>query len=207
MRPKVRPGDYVFGVSPSNIPPRRIVFIGHVEERITFREAHERFPSLHGPKGPIHVEPVSRLDTFPRCSYAHIQGAMHGKDWERDLASRDLDAFFVCTPRQGSVGRWLGEYGPEVNGKILDYLRTCSVHGRAGELSPTNKDATLSNPIAHGRLYTGLHLETGRPEVLVNLCMTYMTTSPEHFETVPVPLHHTIPRQPCGSRKRTKGCR
>ena len=89
MRPKIRPGDYVAGLSPSNIGPSRIVFVGHVEERITFREAHERFPDLHGPQGPIHVEPVSRSGFFPHCSYAHIPGAMHADNWEKDLDSQE----------------------------------------------------------------------------------------------------------------------
>ena len=207
MRPKVRPGDYVFGLSPSSVGPRRIVFVGHVEERITFRQAHERFPQLRGPQGPIHVEPANRPGPFPRCSYAHIPGAMHENNWERDLASPELDTFFVCAERSGCVGKWLGKNGPEVNQDILDFFRTCSVHGRAGELNHTNEDATLDNPIAHGRLYTGLHLETDRPERLVSLCEAAMRIFSEDAEPVPVPSRLTVSRGACGSRRPSRGCR
>lgn len=207
MRPKVRPGDYVFGISPSNIGPRRIVFIGHVEERVSFSEAHERYPALHGPEGPIHVEPVNRQGQFPHCSYAHIPGAMHANSWEKDLASRALDAFLVCTPQQGCVGRWLGNCGPRLSDEIMNFLKTCSVHGRAGQLSPTNANATIKDPIAHGRLYTGLHLETIKPEILVDLCNVGMSVSPEHLDAISVPIGYTKGRQTYEKRNTSWGCR
>jgi len=205
MRPKVRPGDFVFGLSPSSVGPRRIVFIGHVEERIAFREAHERFPELRGPEGPIHVAPVNRPGAFPRCSYAHVHGAMHEDTWEDDLASRELDAFFVCAERSGCVGQWLGKNGPELNQDILDFLRTCSVHGSAGELSSRNDDATRQKPIAHGGLYTGLHLETNRPERLVSLCEAAVPTLPEDAETpMRLPSACSGRRGACGGRRSSR---
>jgi hypothetical protein len=89
---------------------------------------------------------------------------MHAKDWKADLATRDLDAFFVCAQRSGWQGRWLGPWGPEIDAEILAFLRTCSVHGASGCLSPQNRDATLQNRVAHGHLYTGLHFETDQAE-------------------------------------------
>jgi hypothetical protein len=44
---------------------------------------------------------------------------MHGMEWEKDLASRDLDAFFVCIHQRGCVGCWLGDIGPKVDADIL----------------------------------------------------------------------------------------
>lgn len=170
MRPKMQPGDYVFGISPSKPNPRRIVFVAQIEERIKFTEAYERFPELRGPEGPIHVHPIRGAGSFPTSEYQHIPGSMHEDDWEADLWTRDLDAFFVCTQQNGWLGRWLGSYGPEIDAEILDFLQTCSVHGAAGRLSTRNQDATLKNPIAHGRLYTGLHLETDQAEQFLKLC-------------------------------------
>jgi hypothetical protein len=84
------------------------------------------------------------------------------------------------------VGRWLGEFGPEMDEEILHFLKTCSVHGEPGELRRTNDDATLQNPIAYrgpsGKfLYIGLHLESKRPEVLLRLCEARMAATAEHL--------------------------
>ena len=170
MRAKMKPGDHVFGISPSSTGTRRIVFVAQLEERITFAEAYDRFPELRAPEGPILVEPVNGWGSFPDNCYQPIPGQMHGDDWKKDLASRELDAFFVCSKREGSRGRWLGRYGPQIDDEILTFLKDCSVHGRAGFLSPKNKDATKNNPVRHGGLNTGLHLETDEPESLIKLC-------------------------------------
>jgi len=170
MRPKMLPGDWVFGLSHSKVPPRRIVFVAELEERITFAEAYDRFPDLRGPEGPIHVRPVDGTGRFPECSYQHIPGASHANDWKADLASQRLDAFFVCSNRAGWRGRWLGKYGPEIDDEILRFLKKCSVHGQASLLSAQNSDATVERPIRHGGLYTGLHLETDHAESLLALC-------------------------------------
>lgn len=176
MRPKMKKGDYVFGLSPAPKTPRRVVFVAEIAERITFAEAYRRFPKLRGPRGPIHVRPLNakRTGFFPHSYYEHIPGSMHEKDWERDLGSTELDAFFVCSRIDGSVGRWLGERGPEIDGEILRFLKSCPLHGWSGRLSKKNRDATLDYPIVHwgarGPLYKGLHLETEKPEVLLALC-------------------------------------
>ncbi len=175
MRPKMRVGDYVFGISSSSTPSRRIVFVGQIEERMRFGEAYERFPELRGPEGPIHVRPVKGAGAFPTSEYEHIPGAMHGTKWKADLETRDRDAFFVCARENGWVGRWLGPNGPQIDDEMLAFLQTCSVHGASGCLSTLNPDATVDNPVAYGRLYTGLHLETDQAEQLLEMCAARMT--------------------------------
>lgn len=168
MRPRMQAGDFIFGVSPSCTSPRRILFVTEIEESMTFAEAFHRLPDLRGPDGPIHVRPISGLGGFPRSSYQHIPDSMHPDDWEADLATPDLDRFFVCRRSVGWLGRWLGSSGPEIDDQILAFLNTCSAYGSAGFLGQNT--GTLSKPIAYGGLYTGLHLETPRPEVLAGLC-------------------------------------
>ena len=134
MRPKMRSGDYIFGISPSKPSPRRVVFVAQIEERITFAEAYNRYPALQGPKGPIHVCRIQGTGSFPvsHSHYEHIPGSMHEdkKEWQSDLATRERDAFFVCSKRDEWQGRWLGRHGPEIDEEILVFLKTCSVHGR-----------------------------------------------------------------------------
>jgi len=200
MRPKMKSGDYIFGISPSepkqsrtSRPPRRIVFTAQIEERLTFAEAFNRFPDLHGPGGPIHVRPIKGTGSFPTSSYEHIPGSMHEykKKWQRDLATHKRDAFFVCSKRDDWFGRWLGKYGPEIDEKILKFLKACSVHGLTGMLNKKNIDATLSCPIRHRGpndfLCTGLHLETNQTEVLLELIGDRITAKPSDLDRLPLP--------------------
>lgn len=148
-----------------------------IAERITFAVAYHRFLELRGPEGPIHVQPVSRPGRpFPLCDYEHIPGAMHdkklkrGEKWEKDLDTMDFDRFFVGELQNGWLGRWLGPKGPEIDQDILCFLKTCSLFGSHGhKLGSQNHDASPEKPIAHGRRYTGLHLETSVPEALIEL--------------------------------------
>ncbi len=214
MRPKMQPGDYVFGVSPSKPRPRRIIFLAEIAERIPYAEAYHRFPELRGPRGPIHVRPllVRRNDSFPRSHYEHIPGSVHADRWERDLASPDLDAFFVCSPGDGPVGCWLGERGPEVDEEIVELLKTCSLHGQAGLLSEENRDATVEYPIRYygpdgGPLDTGLHLETNKPERLLELCTARAELDRGSLDTVPrIPPVKPRTRE-CGTRRKPCGRR
>ena len=207
MRPKMKPGDYIFGLSPSGIRPRRIVFAVQIEERISFGEAYRRFPDLRGPEGPIHVRPVQRMGHFPVSHYEHIPGAMHEEDWEADLKSPELDAFSVCSKRSGWLGRWLGHYGPETDEDILDFFKTCSVYGKKGLLSRQNTTATIGNPIAHGGLYTGLHLETDDPEKLIRLCDIRMAKHTPLPERIPAVQSRMKPARTCGGRSTSRSCR
>jgi len=188
MRPKVREKDYIFGISPAKCGPRRIVFVAKIEERITFKKAFHRFPGLRGPEGPIPVRPIKGTGSFPHSSYEHIPGSIHAKCWQRDLASSELDAFFVCSPANGWIGRWVGQFGPGIDIEMLKFLMTCSIHGTSGQLSAKNKDATLRNPIAHGRLYCGLHLETDQPDALLKLCDLRMASKMLSLDKVTVPF-------------------
>ena len=201
MRRKMKPGDYVFGLSASKPQPRRIVFVGHIDERITFRDAYDRFQDLRGPEGPIYVRPIRGSGGFPNCSYEHIQGAGHEDGWEKDLKTQDLDAFFIFSLANDCIGRWLGEYGPEVEEEMLTFLRTCSVHGEVGKLSENNLDGTIRNPIARGGLYRGLHLETDEPEQLIALCQIRMAGKRKCLDRVPIPSRQSVNRGSCGSRR------
>jgi hypothetical protein len=98
---------------------------------------------------------------------------MHPDEWKADLATFELDRFFVFRKCDGWLGRWLSSNGPEVDDEILTFLNTCSVVGAGGKLGMNA--GTLNNPIAHGALYTGLHLETEKPEDLVALCAKQMS--------------------------------
>jgi hypothetical protein len=175
MRPKMFPGHWVFGISPGRAGIRRILFAAKLEERITLAEAYDRFPALRGPKGPIYVRPVDGAGPFPWSSYEHIPGAAHEDRWFLDLPTEDHDAFFICSNRDSWRGRWLGKYGPEIDNDILEFLKRCSVYGRAGLLAAQNRDATIEKPIRHGGLFTGLHLETDQTESLLRLCTSRMT--------------------------------
>jgi hypothetical protein len=170
MRPRMMPGDCVVGISSSKAFPRRFLFAARIEKRMTFADAYRRFADLRGPGGPIHVRPVGRSSlAFPDSHYEHIPGGNHPDNWRADIRTLELDAFFVCEKAGSCAGRWLGPDGPAVSGELLEFLRTCEVWGRAGKLSEHNRTATADAPVRHGRLYTGLHLETRRPQELLSL--------------------------------------
>ena len=209
MRPRMTPGDYVFGVSPSRCGTRRIVFAARIEERIAFAEAFERYPSLHGPPGPIHVRPVLRAAPFPLSAYEHIPDAMHANNWESDLATRNLDAFFVCDRADGWLGRWLGRQGPEIDDELLAFLRTCAVYGQVGRLSSANRGASKTRPVCHGGLCTGLHLETDNPEGLLDLCRVRLAGAPQPATTQPARQSRSREcERPSPERRRARGgCR
>lgn len=214
IRRKLRVGDYLFGISPGRTQPRRIVFAARIAERVTYREAYDRWPELRGPEGPIHVKPVHRAGLpYPARDYSFIPGSIHADRWQRDLATPQLDAFFLCEPAEPVLGRWLGPAGPEVAGAVLDFLRGCRVHGQTGLLSETNAAATARTPIRHGRLFTGLHLETDRPESLLELLGPGINLVPmeryRHAQPGPAAIAASradAPRRGV-TRQRSGGCR
>jgi hypothetical protein len=210
MRPKMKCGDYVFGISKSKLRPTRILFAAKIEECITFAEAHKRFPELKGPQGPIHVCPIQGTGSFPASHYKHIPGSMHAKDWQSDLATPEMDAFFVCCERMDWQGRWLGVCGPEIDNGLLDFLKTCSVHGLKGPLSEQNIYADLHHPIRHlgskGFLYAGLHLETNQPEALLKLLGARTTAKPIDLDRLPVPKPSTERSVGLGCSKSSPTC-
>jgi hypothetical protein len=142
---------------------------------MTFADAYDQYPDLRGPTGPIHVQPTALpLKSFPDSKYEHIAGAGHADRWRNDLRTPDLDAFFACESAGACVGKWLGVSGPPIQGELLDFLRGCSVHGNVGQLALSNASASETTPVKHGRLFTGLHLETSKPEELLELVCEYV---------------------------------
>ena len=171
MRPKLKKGDFIFGVSPSKPKPRKILFAAKIEDKVTFAEAYKRFPFLRGPKGPIFVKPVNRPhESFPESNYEHIKGSTHKDVWMKDIKTPDLDCFLVCEKTNTWIGRWLGEHGPIIDDEIISFFKTCPIYGKAGKLSDYANDATEKNPISHKRLFAGLHLEIDDPLQLVKIC-------------------------------------
>jgi hypothetical protein len=170
MRPRMKEGDYIFGISPSGVGPRRLIFAARIARKLTYGKAYQEFPRLRGPLGPIHVRPTTSPGLgFPHSHYEHIPGANHpGGDWVNDLRTPELDAFFECEPAGPILGRWLGSGGPILSPKILAFLRTCAVYGKTGHLG-LNSSATVTAPVRYGHLYTGLHLETSVPRQLLQL--------------------------------------
>src|SRR5262249_6087790 len=172
MRPRMKGGDCVFGLSPSG-RTRRVLYAAPIEECITYREAYQRFPDLRGPVGPIHVRPIQGAGPFPQSDYQHIPDSMHPDEWRADLATPDLDRFFVFREGEGWIGRGLGESGPEVEDEIVASLKPCVASGERGLLG--RNTGTRKTPVAYHRLFTGLHLETDKPEVLLALCASRVT--------------------------------
>jgi hypothetical protein len=170
MRPRMQPGDFIFGISPANGSARRIIFTGRIKERLSYARAFEELPKLRGPNGPIHVRPTRSPGLgFPDSHYEHIPGANHPDSWRSDLRTPELDVFFVCERAEGVLGQWLGPSGPVLSADILRFLRGCNVHGGGGACLGKNSFATESAPVAFGRLYRGLHLETDDPKGLLRL--------------------------------------
>jgi hypothetical protein len=177
MRPRMEEGDYIFGISPSSTRPRRMLFAARIAQKMTYAEAYRRFPKMRGPVGPIHVRPARAPGlAFPESHYEHIPGANHPGDWRNDIRTPELDVFFVCEPAIGSVGQWLGKAGSILTPAIMEFLRKCLVHGVGGLLGP-NSWATDTAPVAHGRLYRGLHLETPYPENFLEMVCRSSTTN------------------------------
>jgi hypothetical protein len=175
MRPRMQEGDYIFGVSPASTRPRRIIFAARIAQRMTYAEAYRRLPRVRGPFGPIHVRPTRSPGLgFPESHYEHIPGANHPGDWQNDIRTPELDAFFVCEPATNCLGQWLGKAGPVLTPYIMEFLRKCFVHGVRGRLG-LNSWATETAPVAHGRLYRGLHLETPHPEMFLEMVCSSTT--------------------------------
>jgi hypothetical protein len=141
MRPEVREGDYIMGISGSTAPhPRRVLLWMRVEERLTFRAAWERgdfdptFRKLRGMAMHIRPRRVTADVPSPDC-YEHVHGAPHGGDWKNDVKG-DRDVFLV-----GDPSSWLTSAdGPEVTSELLEVLR--------GGIT-WKGEATLKNPLTN----------------------------------------------------------
>ncbi len=153
MRPEVRPGDYIMGISGSGAGmPRRVLLWMQVSEVMTFADAYELgkkdrvFRSLRGPA--IHVRRVNGVKFspgVPEC-YEHIPGACHADDWHSDVMG-NRDAFLV-----GGEDSWVAEAeGPQVTEFIVDFLR----EGITWAGTATPKNPLTENAIGKHVLLTG----------------------------------------------------
>ena len=114
--PRINPGDYVFGVSPSGVSPPAESCSLATSRSDAFREAYERFPDLRGPEGPIHVRPISHSDLPAHCSYAHIPDAMHADRWQAGVPGLGC-VLRLFSPRPGVWGVGLAGLAPRLMGK------------------------------------------------------------------------------------------
>jgi hypothetical protein len=140
MRPYVKKGDYVMGISPSGVgEQRRVLLWMRVGEKMTFADAYQRGETDRlfrlARRNAIHVRPrrgTHHVDGVPE-TYEHIPNADHSSDWRTDIEG-ERDAFFV-----GENGSWVAGYGgPVVTQELVDLLRT-GVTWKG--------DATLQNPL------------------------------------------------------------
>jgi|SRR5579862_6777633 len=125
MRPHLKPGDYVMGISGSGAGhPRRVLLWMRVDERMTFKEAYNRgekdkvFRALRGTA--IHVRPLEvtvHVAGDPNC-YEHIPGAPHEDEWKSDLKGK-RDVFL-----KGGADSWVAEAdGPKVTQRLIELLK------------------------------------------------------------------------------------
>jgi hypothetical protein len=125
MRPEMKVGDYVMGISPAGVGEcRRVLLWMRVKEEMTFAEAYRRgetdrlFRLARG--NAIHVRPkrgIDHVDGNPN-TYEHIPHATHSSDWRTDIKG-ERDAFFV-----GDKDSWAAEGGgPVVTEELVELLR------------------------------------------------------------------------------------
>lgn len=152
MRPDVKKGDYVLGISGSAAPgPRRVLLWMKVKDEITFMEAWRRgetdptFRKMRG--GAIHVRPRQGVDALqsPKC-YEHIPGAPHEDDWENDVRG-DRDVFLL-----GDRNSWIAdESGPEVSNELVEWIKTgITWKGEATSSNPLTENARGKHVVLEG---------------------------------------------------------
>jgi hypothetical protein len=153
MRPYVKKGDYIMGISPAGVgQSRRVLLWMRVEKPMTFAEAYERgesdrlFRLARG--NAIHVRPKKGIDHVAgnAGAYEHIPHAPHSSHWQSDIEGKK-DAFLV-----GLRGSWVaGRDAPVVTEELVELLREGIKWG----------NPTLQNPLTeHARgkhaLLTGI---------------------------------------------------
>jgi hypothetical protein len=153
MRPKMKPGDYVLGISPAGVgEQRRLLLWMHIAERMTFAQAYERgetdrlFRLARG--NAIHVRPKKGVDAVRGnpASYEHIPHATHSSDWKADIRG-ERDAFFV-----GDKNSWAAEGGgPAVREELVELLR----EGIKWRGNPTIENPLTENARGKHALLTG----------------------------------------------------
>jgi hypothetical protein len=153
MRPQLKPGDYIMGISPSGIGKQRRVLIWmQVSEKMTFAEAYLRgntdrlFRAARGHA--IHVRPKeeSNLKRGNTASYEHITDAPHAHKWRKDIKGK-RDVFLV-----GSRKSWVaGVNGPEVTGELIELLQKGVNWGKATVKNPLTQNARGKHAVLSGR--------------------------------------------------------
>jgi hypothetical protein len=140
MRPEVKKGDYIMGISPAGVgEQRRVLLWMCAEEPMTFAEAYERGEKNRlfrlARRNAIHVRPkrgIEQVGGDPEA-YEHIPRATHSTDWWTDIDGK-RDAFLV-----GKRGSWAaGPGGPVVTEELVELLR---------EGITWRGHATLQNPL------------------------------------------------------------
>jgi hypothetical protein len=153
MRPEMKPGDHVIGISPAGVgKKRRVLLWMRISERMTFAQAYERgeterlFRLARG--NAIHVRPRKGVDAVmgDPDSYEHIPHATHSSDWKADIRG-ERDAFFV-----GDKNSWAAEDGgPAVTQELVELLR----EGITWKGNPTIQNPSTENARGKHALLTG----------------------------------------------------
>jgi hypothetical protein len=153
MRPGMRVGDYVMGISPAGVgKQRRVLLWMHIAEAMTFAQAYNRgetdrlFRFARG--NAIHVRPkkgVNHVEGDPD-TYEHIPRATHSSDWRTDIRGK-RDTFFF-----GDKDSWAAESGgPVVTQELVELLR----EGIKWRGKPTIQNPLTENARGKHALLTG----------------------------------------------------
>lgn len=154
MRPNLKEGDYVMGISPAGVGEhRRVLLWLHIAKAMTFGEAYELgdkdriFRAARG--NAIHVRPKKGLRPQPGNpnTYEHIPHATHASDWKTDILGK-RDAFFV-----GDELSWIAEDdAPEVTEELVELLRKgITWSGQATVQNPLTENARGKHVLLTGK--------------------------------------------------------
>ncbi len=151
MRPEIRCGDYIMGISPANVGVRRVLLWMHVDETMTFARAYERGESERllrlARGGAIHVRPKRAIAHEPGnpATYEHIPGADHSQDWQEDIrGSRDV---FLS----GAGDSWaVQEDAQSVNEELVKLIQTAIGYETASVKYPLTKNARGKHAVVSG---------------------------------------------------------
>jgi hypothetical protein len=153
MRPDVKKGDYIMGISPAGVgKQRRVLLWMRAAQPMTFAKAYERgetdrlFRLVRG--NAIHVRPKKGIHHLAgnADTYEHIPHATHSSAWRKDI-DRKRDAFLV-----GMRGSWAaGPGGPVVTEELVELLR----EGVTWKGHSTVQNPLTENPRGKHALLTG----------------------------------------------------
>lgn len=154
MRPELKPGDYIMGISRAGAgKQRRVLLWMQVAKRMTFADAYLRGNSdwvFRAARGhAIHVRPRegSNFRAGEVASYEHIPNAPHSNKWRSDIRGK-RDAFLV-----GSKASWVAAANaPKVTQELVDLLKTgISWSGKATVKNPLTQNARGKHAVLTGK--------------------------------------------------------